>query len=287
MFYEFKHSLSADYFKTETGVDFDYPAHLHHCYEILSLTAGEMTVEVDDTKYQLHAGDALMIFPNQIHSLKTNGHSEHILCIFSPKLISAYAERMTSCVPVNNLFRPDEFYIKKLSGFNENTNSIDLKGLLYSLCGVFDATATYREANAGSNILLYNIFKFIEKNYNKSCTLSNLSKTTGYDYAYLSRYFKKSVGISFNAYVNQFRISKACYLLQNNEMTILEISNECGFNSLRSLNRNFKEQLGVPPAEYRRQLKGTGAEDDYFENGDESNEGTDDTGEDVEGRDEE
>ena len=44
-------------------------------------------------------------------------------------------------------------------------------------------------------------------------------------------------------------------MLQNNEMTVLEISNECGFNSLRSLNRNFKEQLGIPPAEYRKQLR--------------------------------
>ena len=131
----------------------------------------------------------------------------------------------------------------------------EIKGLLYSLCGCFDLTATYREANAGSNMLLYNIFKFIELNYNKNCTLTDLSKNTGYDYAYLSRYFKKIVGLSYNDYVNQYRISKACYLLQNYEMTILEISNECGFNSLRSLNRNFKEQLGIPPAEYRKQMR--------------------------------
>ena len=105
-------------------------------------------------------------------------------------------------------------------------------------------------------MLLYKIFKFIELNYNKDCSLSTLSKNTGYDYAYLSRYFKKIVGISYNDYVNQYRISRACYLLQNCEMTILEISNECGVNSLRSLNRYFKEQLGIPPAEYRKQLRG-------------------------------
>ena len=104
-------------------------------------------------------------------------------------------------------------------------------------------------------MLLYDIFKFIENNYNKNCTLANLAKYTGYDYAYLSRYFRKAVGISYNDYVNQYRISKACYLLQNSEMTVLEISNECGFNSLRSLNRHFKEQLGMPPSDYRKQLK--------------------------------
>lgn len=255
MFYEFKHSLSADYFTIETGTDFEYPAHLHHCFELLCVTEGEMHVEVDEQKYGLKEGDALMIFSNQIHSMKTNGHSKHVLCLFSPKLISAYSEKTASTVPVDNLFRPVKFYIDRLATFNNQTSLIDLKGLLYSLCGEFDATASYREANAGSNILLFNIFKFIEQNYNKNCALTNLAKSTGYDYAYLSRYFKKSVGLSYNDYVNQYRISKACYLLQNNEMTVLEISNECGFNSLRSLNRNFKEQLGIPPAEYRKQLR--------------------------------
>lgn len=255
MFYEFKHPLSANYFKVEVGTDFEFPSHLHHCYEILAVTEGCMHVEVDEYKYDVKAGEALLFFPNQIHSMYTEEHSSHVLCVFSPNLVSAYNEKASAKIPADNLFRPDPFYIKLLSNFTEENSVLEIKGLLYSLCGCFDLTATYREANAGSNMLLYNIFKFIELNYNKNCTLTDLSKNTGYDYAYLSRYFKKIVGLSYNDYVNQYRISKACYLLQNYEMTILEISNECGFNSLRSLNRNFKEQLGIPPAEYRKQMR--------------------------------
>lgn len=71
MFYEFKHSLSADYFLVEKGENFDYPAHMHHCFEFLCVLDGEMCVEVDDLQYTLGAGDALLIFPNQIHSMRT------------------------------------------------------------------------------------------------------------------------------------------------------------------------------------------------------------------------
>lgn len=255
MFYEFKHPLSANYFKVEAGTDFEFPSHMHHCFEILVVTEGCMHVEVDELKYDLHAGEALLFFPNQIHSLHTEEHSRHVLCLFSPNLVSAYNEKTSAKIPVDNLFCPDPFYIEQLGKFSENNTTFEIKGLLYSLCGSFDIGANYRDAKVGSNMLLYNIFKFIELNYNKNCSLADLSKNTGYDYAYLSRYFKKIVGISYNDYVNQYRISKACYLLQNCEMTILEISNECGFNSLRSLNRNFKEQLGIPPAEYRKQLR--------------------------------
>ncbi len=255
MFYELQHSLAADYFRIERDVNFSYPAHMHHCYELLCLLEGAMTVIVDGREYNLKPGGALLIFSNQVHSMKTADYSRHILCLFSPKLISAYSSKTTSSVPVDNYFEPDEFYVKRLDSFGEDASVIEIKGLLYSFCGLFDKNAAYRSSESSSEVLLYRIFKFIEDNYGKNCSLSDLSKHTGYEYTYLSRYFKQMVGISFNDYVNEYRISKVCYLLQNGDMTVLEISNECGFNSLRTLNRNFKEQIGIPPAEYRRRQK--------------------------------
>lgn len=256
MFYEFKHSLSADYFLVEKGQNFDYPAHMHHCFEFVCVTAGEMYVEVDDLQYTLGEGDSLLIFPNQIHSMRTLVSSSHILCLFSPKLVNSYTEKTSAQIPVDNLFRPDSFYINKLSEFTDEHGIFETKGLLYSLCGSFDAHAVYRASAVGSNILLYDIFKFIEHNFNGECTLAALARSTGYDYSYLSRYFRQTVGISYSEYVTQYKISRACYLLQNSESTILDISSDCGFNSLRSFNRNFRLQLGIPPAEYRRRFRG-------------------------------
>jgi len=257
MFYEFKHPIAADYFRMEAGEDFEFPAHLHHCYEILAVTDGRMHVEVDGHPYELGAGEALMFFPNQIHSMYTEGHSRHVLCLFSPNLVSAYNEKVASKIPDDNRFRPEAFYLERLGRLAEDSPLLEIKGLLYSLCAAFDREASYHSDEGTSRMLLYSIFRFIEENYDQSCTLAALAQSTGYDYAYLSRYFKKSVGISYNTCVNQYRVSRACYLLQNCERTILDISNECGFNSLRSLNRNFKEQLGVSPAEYRRQFRRT------------------------------
>jgi len=256
MFYELKHSLAADYFNVETKTNLEFPSHLHHCFEILSVREGEMQVEVDERQYILHPGDTLMIFPNQIHSLHTIGFSRHVLILFSPKLVSTYTNQTEGKQPMDNIFHPDIFYLEHLQSLYQRKVSIlEVKGLLYALCASFDQDAVYRDVSTASTTLLYTIFQFIEHNYTGSCSLADLAKNTGYDYAYLSRYFKKIVGISYNEYVNQYRISQACYLLQNTEKTILEISDECGFNSLRSLNRNFKEQLSIPPAEYRRKFR--------------------------------
>ena len=80
----------------------------------------------------------------------------------------------------------------------------------------------------------------------------DLAHELGYEYTYMSRYFKRCVGISYNDYVNEYRTGRVCYFLTCSDKTVLEISDECGFNSLRSLNRNFKERLGMTPTEYRR-----------------------------------
>lgn len=256
MFYELKHSLAADYFQVEGANDMVFPSHMHHCFELLTLREGEMNVDVDERTYTLKAGDALMIFPNQIHSLHCTEHSRHVLILFSPKLVSAYTRKIAAKKPTDNHFRPDIFYMDKLEQMlYRQAGILEIKGLLYDFCAAFDRDAVYKEADSSSLTLISNIFRFIELNYAGDCTLSDLVKYTGYDYAYLSKYFKKTVGISFNDYVNQYRISQACYLLQNGDMTVLEISNECGFNSLRSMNRNFKEQMGIPPAEYRRNYR--------------------------------
>ena len=255
MFYELKHPMTADYFKVEEGENFEFPAHMHHCFEILCVTEGEMTAEVDGIPYLLAAGESLLIFPNQIHSMRTpeGRQSRHILCLFSARLVSAFTEKTSSKIPDSNLFSLNDFYIRQMKSLSGS--KIALKGFLYSVCGIFDESASYRSTDDRPPMLLHTVFRFVESNYTQACTLYDLSRHTGYDYAYLSRFFKKNVGISYNDYVNQYRISEACYLLQNREMTILDIASECGFNTVRSFNRHFKEQLNLTPAEYRKRSR--------------------------------
>ena len=118
------------------------------------------------------------------------------------------------------------------------------------MCDAFETHAKYYDSHKDNKNLLAEIFKFIENNYKEDCTLKELSASIGYDYAYLSRYFKNVVGISFNSYVNMYRLNHACYLLDNTSDHILNIAIESGYKSLRSFNRNFKIHFGISPNEY-------------------------------------
>ena len=254
MFYETKNFLRADDIKVEHGRNFNFPLHLHGSFEFVTVTDGEMKITVDGIEYDLTCGKALLIFPNQAHAFKTEKSSDHSLCIFSPDLVRAYYKSYLSKVPKNNLFSVDNFYVERLEKLGEGSNISEIKGLLYSLCGEFDADAEYRDRGAEQDGLLLRIFKFVEENYQAECDLKTLSSALGYNYVYLSRYFKERTGIRFTEYVNRYRVSEACYRIGSTEKSLLNIACECGFSSLRSFNRNFAEIMGVKPSTYRASI---------------------------------
>ncbi len=250
MFYEFNRHGSGNYFVKEYGENFDFPPHLHLCFEFIAVLFGEMKITVDMHEYVLKAGEALFIFPNQLHSIESK-NSRHVLCIFSPDLIQAYSVKTEKRIPTDNFFIPDPYLIKVLDDMSEDAKSFHKKGLLYSLCSQFDRTARYIEKDTSRSNLLSKIFAFVEEYYDKECTLGDLSSNMGYDYAYLSRYFKKCTGISFIDYLNQYRLNNACRLLETSELSILDCALSCGYTSLRSFNRNFKNRYALTPQQFR------------------------------------
>lgn len=68
----------------------------------------------------------------------------------------------------------------------------------------------------------------------------------------LSELLNSVVGTDFRTYINRFRVEEACrMLLEEPDRNILSIGFAVGFNSKSSLNRNFKQIMGVTPAEYK------------------------------------
>jgi YesN/AraC family two-component response regulator len=76
----------------------------------------------------------------------------------------------------------------------------------------------------------------------------------GYDYAYVSKLFKKKVQIGFNGYVNILRINEGKRLLKNTTKSITEIAGEVGFSCVRSFNRSFFSVTGKSPSDYRKKI---------------------------------
>ena len=250
MIYEFSNfGTTQDYF-TKSGENLSFYAHMHNSFEFFLVTEGKTTVNIGGIDYTLNKGEAVLIFPNQVHSF-SSVKSKHTYWIFSQDLIKAFSSQVLYKIPANNNFTPTKAVLDMLYNTKESDSLLKKKGVLYSLVAEFDETTEYVEKDRLNLHFLDRALDFIENNYMKDCSLSNSANHLGYSYSYISKRFQKSFGISFNSFVNQFRISKACYLLKNTDISILECSIECGYASVYSFMRNFKSICNVTPSEYR------------------------------------
>lgn len=100
------------------------------------------------------------------------------------------------------------------------------------------------------------IHEFLMGNYRNEIDLKRLSDVVNMSAGSLCRFFKSKMGITVFEYLNQLKSEFACKLLMNNDMSILEVCFDSGFNNLSHFNKQFKKTTGVTPTEYRKRLKG-------------------------------
>lgn len=254
MFYENQHFGISEYFCKERGRNFSFPIHIHRSFELITLTEGEMTVDIDSEKYLLHKGESVLVFPEQLHSLSSE-KSEHFLVIFSPDIVSAYYSGHSGEYPQSNRLTLPDHLLSQIIDLKKDSPSVKLKSVFYSVCAELDENTTYVKRQTAEKDLLKQIFDFVENNFEKDCTLEDLSAAVGYNSSYLSRYFSKSTNMTFLSLVNRYRINRACYILKNNSKSMIECAYECGYKSLRSFNRNFRSYIGMSPKDYRKNQK--------------------------------
>lgn len=66
-----------------------------------------------------------------------------------------------------------------------------------------------------------------------------------------SRNFKKHCGVTFQEFVQRTRIEEAMRMLQNPNMTILDVALNVGFRDQSYFTRVFKKHIGIAPKAYR------------------------------------
>ena len=100
------------------------------------------------------------------------------------------------------------------------------------------------------------ILDYMEENYTSvDFTLDVLASHFNINPSHLSSTLKKELGIGFLEYITELRIKKAQDLLINTNMDITEIVPLCGFGSVQTFYRTFRNSSGISPGKYREQHK--------------------------------
>ena len=72
--------------------------------------------------------------------------------------------------------------------------------------------------------------------------------------SWLSTKFKEEVGIGVSDYINNIRINQAKNIMERDDCMIYEISEKVGFTSSQYFSKIFKENVGLTPNQYRRNM---------------------------------
>ena len=95
----------------------------------------------------------------------------------------------------------------------------------------------------------------IMKNPELPWNISEIAESLYLSKSYLQKIYKSYFGRSIIEEMIQFRIDNAKTLLAQTDMTVTEISRECGYSSYNYFVRQFRMCEGCSPSEYRDEQK--------------------------------
>lgn len=100
------------------------------------------------------------------------------------------------------------------------------------------------------------IHQYLMNHYLEEIDLKKLSELVNMAEGSLCRFFRKNTGMSVFEYLNKIKIELGCKLLMDQDLSILEVCLDSGFNNLSHFNKQFKKINGVTPSEYRKRYDG-------------------------------
>lgn len=242
--------LTADAYDIRILKNVECYDHLHFHMEIAIVTKGQLHAIRETESLVIDEVMAVLIMPYELHNYKSCGETETIIIEFNPMLFDELKDRGSLKSSVFKLTDSTLKYVKdKL--FSANHSEIFIKSLIYPIINDLFTSKDAEVAFPVCSEICSAALKYIDENYTENINLKTAAKSVGCSYVYLSRIFSDNTGISFTSYLNRYRIMKSLKALTKTDMTISEIAYSCGFDTLRSYNREFKKCLNTTPKNYR------------------------------------
>ena len=89
---------------------------------------------------------------------------------------------------------------------------------------------------------------------NPKLSIVDIAVALGTNKTYLSDYLNNTLKLTFNDFVNQFRVKEACRIIDSmtasDKRNMTDVATKSGFNSISSFNRYFSKIQGTSPRQY-------------------------------------
>lgn len=102
--------------------------------------------------------------------------------------------------------------------------------------------------------LVDKIMEYINLHYSEKIFLSDIADVLNYSESLLSKRFRRVTQMTFNEYLNRFRIQKSIEYMKKGTYGLTEISDICGFSDYKYFSTVFKKYTGYTPSQFTNMI---------------------------------
>ena len=253
----------------------DYPPHWHSAIEMIMPVENTYTLLVGETAYPLAPGEIFIVPAGVVHEIFAPEQGFRYLFMMDQEefyAIEGMAEVQHALYPCVHLRLDRDAEVLREAGeyFRRAAAEYVRDGPLapaasrlwlrlmlvrtveYLLSGQAGerTAATPRQQQVMTEMM--RVCAYISEYCASRLTLEDVAAYSGYSKYHFARVFKLCVGMSFYDYYMRQRMVLCRRLLSDSTLRVTEVALRCGFDSIATFNRVFKQFEGVTPSQYRK-----------------------------------
>lgn len=245
-------------------MDFDCFTHMHEDMEILYMRSGTQKIMVDGSEYEVHQGEAAVIFPNSVHKYLCASEpkpAEAVLIICSSKFYHAFLPDLTEMSVENPVLSEEKISGNVKYAFGEidktSNDHVRTAWTVIIMTDIIGSLELVQKKKFPVEEMSYKIIKYIEENFTEDITRDTIAEEFSVSRSYVTRIFSEQIRMSFRKYLGVMRAEYATKLMWSTPDSLTVIAEKAGFESQRTFNRIFKEIYEMTPKEFRNNIRKT------------------------------
>lgn len=245
--------------------------HSHNYFQLVVILSGSGTVWVDDVPYEISKEQAYLFLPLVEHAIFCGKKDAPPLQMLDIKFAVNHPLLFADLSKLGNMLTLGDFSwfthkfdkiieesARQKPFYSDVTNAYLLEMLVHIVreqLGIPERTdgldTPVSDVPSYKGMDVRALMEYIDFNYSHIISLEDLSRLAGVNKTTLISIFKEIYGTTPIRYINNLRLRKAKALLENSDLSISEIAELVGFQSIHYFSRFFKAKENCTPMEFR------------------------------------
>ena len=245
--------------------------HYHQNPEMFYVLRGNLDIKIDDKIYKMQSGDIVLINANKRHTVIGNEELLGARFEIDFHLLAEYMGSMQLLFWCNTVADRNHAYsnLRRLLDRiltryfeKDDKSALYLNALYFETLYVLTSNFLVKADDVRLNLedsqdrmRIRQIQNYVQANYQSQISLNDLADKLYLSNAYLSKYIKKNLGMTFMEYLNNVRLFHAVDELMYSDKNLTHIAYDNGFPTSASFTKVFREIYNESPSEYRKKMQ--------------------------------